>query len=155
MAYRNNWSQSSSKDTGWGLIFRLNSIMGKIENDLETGNLEKWNLHIDRIYTNILYKNDSEITYDKNGKIQDVMFSKEDVEVFTNFAQKIKAIKNQIYKTMSVGEEERSGKSLYELKEELYNLLFKKDIWIRKKMFTLKLYLRESESDPRKAIYGG
>jgi len=156
MAYRPSWGQQqSTKDTGWGLIFRLNLLMGKIENDLESGNLEKWNLHIDRIYANILYKNEGEYVRDAKGNIQDINFSREDTEVFSKFAEKIEDIKKKIRKRMTHAQEIGEPAPFYDLKKELYTTIFKKDIWIRKKMFQLKLYLRESESDPRKAIYGG
>jgi len=150
----NKWSNSATpKDTGWGLIFRLNLIMGKIENDLETGNLEKWNLHIDRIYVNIMFKDQGEYIYDKQGKIIDITFSKEDVEMFQKFAEKIKIIKTKI--GTELWQEEPRINLINQYKDELYSILFKKDMWIRKRMFILKLYLRETESDPRKAIYGG
>jgi len=152
MAY-NKWDQSTPKDTGWGLIFRLNLIMGKIENDLERGDLEKWNLHIDRIYANIMYKDQGEYIYDEHGKIINIKFSKEDIEMFQLFAEKIKKIKLKIKTLMA--QEEPNKLLIHNAKDELYGVLFKKDMWIRKKMFSLKLYLREVESDPRKAIYGG
>ena len=155
MAYNNKWSNnnSSPKDTGWGLIYRLNLIMGKIENDLETGNLDKWNLHIDRIYANIMFKDQGEHVYNSKGNIVDITFSKEDVEMFQRFAAKIRAIKQKIRTEMS--QEEPKINLIHQYKDELYSILFKKDMWIRKRMFILKLYLRETESDPRKAIYGG
>jgi hypothetical protein len=154
MTYKNSWNNNPTpKDTGWGLIFRLNLIMGKIENDLETGNLNKWNLHIDRIYANIMFKDQGEMVYDEKGNITDINFSKEDVEMFQRFAEKIKIIKNKIRIEMS--QEEPRANLIHQFKDELYSILFKKDMWIRKRMFTLKLYLRETESDPRKAIYGG
>jgi len=153
MAYSSKWNNSSPKDTGWGLIFRLNLIMGKIENDLETGNLDKWNLHIDRIYANIMFKDQGEYIKDKKGNIIDIKFSREDVEMFQRFATNINVLKEKIRNAMS--EEERDMRLVNKYKNELYSLLFKKDMWIRKRMFILKLYLRETESDPRKAIYGG
>ena len=154
MAYKSwNNNQSSPKDTGWGLVFRLNLIMGKIENDLEAGNLEKWNLHIDRIYANIMFKDQGEYVKDAKGNIIDITFSKEDVEMFQRFAEKIKIIKSKI--RIELSQEIPNANLVHKFKDEWYSLLFKKDMWIRKRMFALKLYLRETESDPRKAIYGG
>jgi hypothetical protein len=54
-----------------------------------------------------------------------------------------------------MSQEEPRANLFHQYKDELYSILFKKDMWIRKRMFILKLYLRETESDPRKAIYGG
>ena len=144
----NRFNNQPSKDTGWGLIFRLNGILGKIEDDIERGNLDSWNLHMDRIYVNILHKNPEEILRDDAGKIIGVKFSKEDMEVFDKINQTIRTLrKNVAYaKTHS---EKIQNKNL------LYDYLNKKDIWIRKKMFKMNLYLKDTERDPRKAIYGG
>jgi hypothetical protein len=69
------------------------------------------------------------------------------------FALRIKTIKNDI--RIERANKEVNHSNLSRLKEALYGIIFKKDIWIRKKMFELKLYLKEAEHDPRKAIYGG
>jgi len=149
----NRFNNPPAKDTGWGLIFRLNGLMNKIESDTDAGELERWDLHIDRIYANIIFKNPAETIRDDNGKILDIKFSDEDVHVFRMFAERIKRIKNNI--KMEKSKKVRDNLVLAKLREELCGIIFKKDIWIRKKMFDLKLYLKETEHDPRKAIYGG
>lgn len=147
MAFR-SYNQAPSKDTGWGLIFRLNGILGKIEDDIEQGRLDSWNLHMDRIYINIMHKNPEEIIKDNKGKIIDVQFSKEDMEVFDIINKKIRELRKNIAYAIS------PSKKIIN-KNLLYDALNKKDIWMRKKMFKMNLYLRETERDPRKAIYGG
>lgn len=157
MAYNrssNPWQQTR-QDTGWGLIYRLNLLMAKIEHDVESGNLESWNLHIDRIYANILFKNDYEIIKDSKGKVLDIKLNKEDIEIFSRFAERIEEIKNKVLNLNFYENDYEKHKEYHRLKKELYNLIFKKDIWIRKKMSQVKLYLKEVEHDPRKAIYGG
>jgi hypothetical protein len=149
----NRFNNPPAKDTGWGLIFRLNGLMNKIESDIDQGDIEKWNLHIDRIYANIIFKNPAEIIYDDKRKILDIKFSDEDVHVFKMFAERIKRIKHNI--RIEKFKNEASNSNISRLNEILYGLIFKKDIWLRKKMFDLKLYLKEAEHDPRKAIYGG
>ena len=151
MAYRGSSWQQPRQDTGWGLIFRLNRLMEKIENDVEAGDIGKWNLHIDRLYVNIIYKDPGEYIYDEDGRVLDINFSKEDTEMFSRFTRKIEILKNRIA-LMRTSEDVRK---IHQAKIELYNAILKKDIWIRKKMFELKLYLKEVEHDPRKAIYGG
>ena len=153
MAYRSPFFQPR-QDTGWGLIYRLNLLLGKVETDVDNGDLDSWNKHIDAIFRNILYKEPEIITYDENKKIKGVTFTKADTEVFSRFAQQIKNIKLQIQIARTYDPEDRK-KALFELRERYYNLIFKKDVWIRKKMFKLDLYLRQIEHDPRKAIYGG
>jgi len=139
------------QDTGWGLIYRLNNIMAKIETDIENGDMIRWNLHLDRIFVNIIYKNPEEKVRDAKGKIIDVNLSKEDTDIFSALNKQIEDEK----KNMVLAKQNDDNVKLVEAKNKLYGLLLKKDIWIRKKMFQLKLYLREGESDPRKAIYGG
>jgi len=140
------------QDTGWGLIFRLNKIMEKVERDIENGDMNRWNLHLDRIFANITFKNEEELVKDENGKITDVKLSKNDTDVFALFHQKIENQKRKIVEAKLL--EENKVMITREL-NKLYSILLMKDIWIRKLMFKLKLYLREGESDPRKAIYSG
>jgi hypothetical protein len=155
MAYRGNAYYQPRQDTGWGLIFRLNGLLNKIERDVDEGELDNWNKHIDAIFRNILYKNDAEILYNEKGKLMDIRFTKEDIEIFSRFAVMIKTIKDKMVAVMNYEDDDEKKRQLRLLREDLYNILFKKDIWIRKKMFELELYLRQVEHDPRRAIYGG
>jgi len=158
-SYRNNPNYQPRQDTGWGLIFRLNLLFGKIEEDVDRDDLDSWNKHIDAIYRNILYKQKEEIVKDENGKIKDVRFNQADVEIFSKFAQQIDVIKKEMHSIRGnnpyVEPDIESGNQLFALKMKFYNIVFKKDIWIRKKMYQLDLYLKQAEHDPRKAIYGG
>jgi len=154
MAYRSPYFQPK-QDTGWGLIYRLNLLLGKIEQDIEQGDLERWNLHIDRVYVNIVFKNEEKITKDKNGKITGVDFSKEDVMVFSRFNEMLEENKRKLMDLKNIEDDEERIKEKRKLLQDKYNTILKKDIWMRKKMFKLNLYLREVEHDPRKAIYGG
>jgi hypothetical protein len=154
MAYRSPFFQPR-QDTGWGLIYRLNLLLGKIETDVENGDIENWNKHIDSVFRNILYRNPEEIIKDEQGHIEDIRFSQEDIKVFSMFAKKIKEIKEGFNKLGDYDNEEYKKKKRQELEEKYYNLVFKKDIWIRKKMFAFDLYLKQIEHDARRAIYGG
>lgn len=150
MAYKSSWQQPR-QDTGWGLIFRLNELMRKIENDVENGNLVKWNLHLDRIYANILYKNQEDIIKDSKGSVIEVKLTADDTKVFALF--------NNQYQTLQAKKRDARIKEnfpeLNKVISQIYQLLYKKDVWIRKMMFRNKLYLKEVDADPRKAIYGG
>ena len=145
------------KDTGWGLINRLNNILYKIEYAVDSGDYEKWNRLLDRVFINITYKNSAEIVYDGDGKMIDIQLPKADIEVFSKINERVKIIKNEIQRLM---DEERKSKGkihhdirVSHLKTKLYNIYVKKDIWVRKKMFQVGLYLKASDSDPSKAIY--
>lgn len=154
MPYKPGWYQPR-QDTGWGLIFRLNGILAKLEQDVESGDLEKWNLHLDRIYSNISYKKPEEKIYDDKGNVVDIKFDSEDVEIITMFNTQIAKKKKEIALANIELEDNEKKIKIKQLRDKLYQILFKKDVWIRKKMFVMNLYLKEVEHDPRKAIYGG
>jgi hypothetical protein len=153
MAYRNQF-YTPKQDTGWGLIFRLNGILEKIETDVENGNMDRWNLHLDRVYANIIYKNKEEIIQDQNGKIVDFQLTKIDTDVFSKVNEIISKLKKDIH-ILQRSEDEDDKILIGEKKRQLYNVIFKKDVWVRKKMFQLGLYLQKVEHDPSKALYGG
>lgn len=142
------------QDTGWGLIFRLNDILSKIERDTESGDLNKWDLHLNRIYANIIYKNPMEVVKDKNGN-DSIIFSKEDIDEVSIINSQIESKKKEISLIAKFSDSLEDQQKLSSLKNEFYNLLFKKDILMRKKMFRLNLYLQQVEHDPSRAIYGG
>jgi len=146
------------QDTGWGLIFRLNDLLGRIERDVEAGDLDKWNLHLDRVFANILHKDPEEVVRDdKTGKIIDIKFSKDDIEIFVRLNEKIEKMKSEIYIIIhnEHNEDKFKREELMKFRKNYYNLLFKKDIWVRKKMSQKKLYLTQIEHNPMRAIYGG
>ena len=151
MAYQ-RWGQSApEKDTGWGLIFRLNRILDKIELACETGNYDRWNLLMDRIFVNITYKNPAEIIKNDKGEIIDINLTKEDVHIFGAFNARIRDCKRDLLN------QKREG-NLMQIKiiqNRLYNLYVKKDTYVRKKMFEQKIYLKETEQRHGPAIYSG
>ena len=56
---------SPDKDTGWGLIFRMNKIFEDIEVAVPKGDFDKWNFLLDRLYVNIDYKEYDDIIIQK------------------------------------------------------------------------------------------
>jgi len=151
------WEQPK-QDTGWGLIFRLNDLLNKVERDADNGDFLKWDLHLNRIYSNIIFKNPMEIAKDKNGKIVDIVLGREDVEEFSLFNTKIENKKSEIIKQKIITTDNPSleeNKKINKLNNELWAIIYMKEIWLRKKMTDLHLYLRQVEHDPGKAIYGG
>ena len=151
MAYQ-RWGQSApEKDTGWGLIYRLNRLLDKIELACETGNYDRWNLLMDRIFVNITYKNPAEIIKDEKGQIIDVRLTKDDAHVFGAINSRIKDCK----KDLMLQRKEGNSDQCRIIQNRLYNLYMQKDIWIKKLMFAQKIYLKEVEHTPGKAIYGG
>jgi hypothetical protein len=144
---QDNAFSQSDKDTSWGLIFRLNDIMNAIEKAISKADYDTWNFALDRIFCNISYRIPVKITRDDVSKeITEIKLDKEDTEIYDFLNKKIASIKNAIKKEVNPIVKKK-------LSHSYYLALTTKDVWIRKKMMELGLYLRETDRDPRKAIY--
>lgn len=142
------------QDTGWGLIYRLNDLFGKVEKFAPSGRYDDWNFTLDRIWCNLLYRNDIEVEEDGEGKIISVELSEQDTRIKFFLDKKIMIAKSNVNRVSDGDSKTFNGKKLAEAKLEYYNSLMLKDIWLRKFMSQLGLYLKEVEHDPSKAIYG-
>jgi uncharacterized protein len=131
----------------------LNDLLSKIERDAENGDLNKWDLHLNRIYSNIIFKNKAEVVKDKQGKIIEINFCKDDMEEFSFFNNKIENLKSQMNQISDA--DNFDDKKKLKLRNELWSIINKKDTWIKKKMSDKGLYLQQIEHDPSRAIFGG
>lgn len=143
-------------DAGIGLIYRLNALWNQVDYAALNGDFERWNFVLDRIYCNLLYRNNLDVTYstDDEGRpkeIQKVGLLKEDVIIYEKFRNLIRTIK--LKRMTAVKKKYRSEYNLQS--EELYNTLMLKDIWLRKFMQDNGLYLKEIEFNPANAMWGG
>lgn len=155
MAYRSFGQFQPRQDTGWGLIYRLNLLFGKVETDRENCDLDSWNKHIDAIHSNASDQRKMEVVKNESGEVTELKFQKEDTEVLVWFAKQIKEIKDGVAKTKEDKDEEddEKKKKLAKLDDAYYNVLVQKDMWIRK--YLGDLYRKVVIHDPRSAIYGG
>jgi hypothetical protein len=147
----------ASIDTGWGLIYRLNTLFNKAEDASLTGEFDKWNFILDRIFVNLCYKGVMDIKFDSNepnvmpSKVLSINLPKEENMVFIKFRSMIRDIKIKQMQAIR-----KRNKILYErCKEDHYKTLLMKDIWLRKIMMERGLYLKEFEFDPTRAMWGG
>jgi hypothetical protein len=89
----------ASLDTGWGLIYRLNTLFNKAEDTSLTGDFDKWNFILDRIFVNLCYKGAMDIKFDIDEpnvmptKVLAIALPKEEKMVFEKFRQLIRDIK--------------------------------------------------------------
>jgi len=91
-------------------------------------------------------------------EIQTIELSDEDEMIYKFLTKKIKDAVNSKMKAMNKIKDKgplNKIKSLEESKEEHYRALMMKDIWLRKFMQDLRLYLKVSSSDPSNALFGG
>ncbi len=142
------------KDAGWGLIFRLNSLWAKVDGPAESGDYDGWNIILDRIFCNLLYRNPMDIIQDEEGRVIDVKINDKDLayKVFNFHSKKIFQSKIDYNKALV---EHKPSSFIRIMKSRWYHSVLMKDIWLRKYMQELGLYLKEIEKSPGSALFGG
>ena len=155
---KNSSNFNPTLDAGLGLIFRLNNLWNRADHAALAGDMDKWNFTLDRIFSNLSYRGEMNIIYrdpkerdEKKKEIIDIQLNEHDKKVHAKLKDMLKAIK--LKRAIAVNKKDK--KSWNETREEEYELLTKKDIWLRKLMQIQKLYIKESEFDASKAMWGG
>lgn len=146
------------KDTGWGLIFRLNDLLNEVENLSIQGKYDDWNFRLDRIWTNLIYREKLTITRDENNNIVAMELDKSDFEEKTFIDNKLMKVKKDL-KTYERLMEKNPGNNIYIskyklYKNNLYDVLLLKNIWVIKLMHKQGLYIKELKSNPAGAMWG-
>jgi len=152
MAFKKSTAYNTPNlDASLGLIFRLNILWAKVDNHAEAGDYDGWNILLDRIYCNLLYREDMIIDADvKTKKVTNVTLSDEDERIYRFLTTEIFKAKAAYYRSpMSKPREKTIMKSRW------YRAVMLKDIWTRKFMQKLKLYLKEVEQSPGSSLFGG
>jgi len=151
MQYKNEISPQ--QDTGWGLIFRLNDLLNEIENLAPQGKYDDWNYKLDRMWVNLIYRNELKIKKDNNGNIIEMELSDADINEKKFIDNRIKKAKKEM--SHSKKDEDFKNKPGYKIaKQNLYASLLLKDIWIRKLMHKNNLYIKEIKHNPAGAMWG-
>ena len=136
-------------DASYGLVYRLNYLWSVVDQKAPKGDYDGWNNFLDRIYCNLLFKEEIEApTNEEKTKVLDVGLSNKDKQIYVMLNLKIKAARMQ----------ERNAKTRQELqqaREKHYHALMLKDVWLRKFMQKLGLYLRVITKNPARALFGG
>lgn len=155
MVYRGATKQATpERDATLGLIFRLNNLWAQVDVPASNGDYTKWNSILDRIYCNLLYKEDMVIVKDeKTGEIQKIELSSNDSEEYTFLSKRIFLWKTRY--SSAGGKKNRKGVPLKTIAwNNWYHSVQLKDIWLRKLMMKLGLYLKEVEHSPGTALFG-
>jgi len=147
------WNQESKtstpeRDASLGLIFRLNDLWAQADRVAIAAEYGKWGTVLDRIYCNLLYSEDPIIIMDEQtNKIKNVKLGDKDTKVYQFLSRKIffwkvkeKKAKTSLTKTIAMN--------------HMYQAMQLKDIWLRKLMKRLGLYLKEVEHRPGTAFFG-
>ena len=134
------------RDASLGLIFRLNNLWAKVDYYAEKGLYSQWNNVLDRIYCNLQYRNPMVKVSDKLGNVVYKVPTK-DSKVYKYFSLKISGVKRNHRFARTKLEKSRT-------KSRWYHALQEKDMWLRKFMQKLNLYMKETEQAPGSTMYG-
>ena len=154
MAYFNKRQKvSTSIDAGLGLVYRLNTLWRSADVSAVKGELDEYNDILNRIFVNLLYRAPMEIEYEDKERtiIKTVDWSSEDSLIFLKFKEMLRAVKKQESEALKT----KNRNAYNAAREEHYEILLRKDSWLRKFMMDRGLYLKEVEFDPTNAMWGG
>lgn len=154
MAYKSN--STPQQDTGWGVIYRLNDLFREVEDLSTKGKYDEWNYKLDRIFSNLCYRNPLKIKRDEAKKIISIDFDEDSYKIKLYFDSQVLKHKNDMSKAIKKipeGNEPKKNKEWIQAKKQLYKTLFMKEIWLRKFMTELGLYLKEVEYNPAGAMF--
>lgn len=112
---------------GLGLIIRLNVLFNKADRAAMAGDMDEWNSALDRIFINMQYS-----------KKKSYHIKNDDMKLYKEFLEKIKAAKRK----RQLAIKKKNRKALDEAKQELYDILMIKDIWLRKLVHERGLYIK-------------
>jgi len=139
---------SPDRDASLGLIFRLNNLWSQVDYVSVGGLYDKWNSLLDALYRNLLFRESMIIDVDeKTGKITKVKLSAKDIETYRLLSLEIAKAKRN-YK------QSRSRRDKGKTRNKWYHSVQNKDIWLRKFMQKLKLYMKETEQRPGSTTFG-
>jgi len=144
------------QDTGWGVIYRLNGLFAEVEELAPSGKYDEWNIKLDRIWSNLVYRNSLEWERDHDEKIIGVKLSDEDFlkkDFIDSQILKSKAELSKAKKEILPGDTKVTI-NYVRAKRGLYKSLMLKEIWLRKYMHELGLYLKEIAHNPAGAMFG-
>jgi len=145
------------QDTGWGVIYRLNDLFREVESLAPSGKYEDWNFKLDRIFSNLCYRDSLEIDKDTDDNITSIKFKEEAFKVksfLDNEITKAKSVRTSVINKTPSGKEYAHKRDFLKAKNDLYKAIFLKEVWLRKYMQELGLYLKEVEHNPAGAMFG-
>lgn len=141
-----------TSDAGLGLVFRLNRLWAQADYKCLSGDFDGWNFVMDRIFCNLCYREKLEVEEEKkSGNVTNFKINEPNVQIYKIFSQRIKKSKEDYFKAIKI----KSLSLMTKSREDHYQCLMEKDMWLRKFMADLGLYLKEYEYNPATALFGG
>jgi len=139
-------------DSTLGLIFRLNNLWAKVDIPAEDGDYNAWNNILDRIYNNLAYREKTKVIKDDNENIISIEIDDSNNEEYNFLSKKINTCKQLYFKTKGTTKGVSNKKIA---RSRWYKALNTKDIWLRRFMNKLNLYIKETTKTPGSAMWGG
>ena len=141
----------SDKDAGWGLIYRLNNLWALVDSKILRGDYDGWELTIDRVFANLLYRNPMEVEYNDSQVPIDVEPNDDDIKEWEIMKEKIRRAKAERKSALI----KRDKRSYSIAQDKYYKAILFYDIWTRKFMQKHSLYLKETQKDASNSLFGG
>ena len=119
------------------------------------GDLDKWNVLLDRIFQNLSYRIKTTQILDEQKKIIGIEINDPEYEENKLLIRKIVHARSQYKKFFKSKKRSKTG-ILFELywRSRWYQEIVNRELWLRKFMHGLGLYLKEIQSDPGTAMLG-
>lgn len=136
-----------SLDAGLGLIFRLNNLWNDADRNAINGNYDSWDNTLDVLWRNLSYREPLEVIGE--GINTKVGLSSKDKRVWKILDKNV-----MISKRNWMISKKKYPKKVRKFWTQRYRCLEMKDLFLRKKMFQLKLYLKESDRNISGATFG-
>jgi len=134
-------------DATLGLIFRLNALWAEADIHAKNGDYDLWNSILDRIYCNLSYREKMVVVKDpRTDKVISMNLSVKDDQEYKFLTSRISEYKLRYLRATGMYRKGISNKRY--MKSLWYRSVRLKDIWLRKLMNTLNLYIKETVSDP-------
>ena len=147
-------------DSTLGLIFRLNNLWSEVDVPAKTGDYELWNNLLDRLYNNLAYRGKTKVVRDDNNKIISMDIDDLDEEEYKFLSRKVNFCKQNCHKARGSvrivinGNYKTVSRKAITL-SRWYKALNTKDVWLRRFMHKLNLYIKETRKTPGSAMWGG
>ena len=135
------------RDASLGLVFRLNSLWTQADYAVDAVKWEKWDAVLDRIFCNLSYRGTLIVEKNKDGEVSKVDLSPKDAGVYNFLSKQIHLHKYKYQHEPKIAERSKA-------RSRWYHALQKKDIWLRKLMMDLGLYLKETKNSPERSMFG-
>ncbi len=147
-------------DSTLGLIFRLNNLWSEVDIPAKTGEYELWNNVLDRLYNNLAYRGKTKVEKDNKGNITRMVIDDSDDDEYKFLSKKVNLCKQMCLKAQGTreifvnGRRKRvSNKAI--ARSNWYKALNTKDVWLRRFMHKLNLYIKETTKTPGSVMWGG